>query len=646
MFASAPMKKLFIMVLDQDVRHATRAMGRAGVVHLSETPAGESEGVRAYGDAAGLLQEIDALAGRAAVVMRQLQVKRGDFALEEREEIFAPLLVERQLDALERELGKSSTEMEALGGELAEVDRTLHELKGLEAFEIPMEEVGGYNFLHFALGEATEAQMEKLREMAGRRTLIIPYGVEGDRQRFVAVTEKKGRFALGTALEKSEAGRREIRGSYVGRASAILERARQRRRELEGTRERVDGEIRALRERHGARLLSLDEALRTERAVVSAERNFARTSKTFLITGWVPADRLAALIETLRRVTANRVVVNATDPAGEEPPVLLRSHAWLEPFASLVSAYDVPNYREVIPTLFAAIAFLIMFGLMFADVGQGALLILAGLVMVRRSKSKAMEQGGRLFTLAGGSAVVFGFLCGSVFGREDVIHALWLVPIEGENIQRFLVTAVFFGVALISVGIILSIINRFRRRDFYRAVLDKTGVVGGIFYWGAVGLVIKAAVMGSASVGRGEILVLIALPLTILFFREPIHAMLTRRRALYHGGVVAGVMEAVVELLETLTSYLANTISFVRVGAFGLAHAGLFMAIFALEKMVKGTHGATVPSILILILGNALSIGLEGMVVVIQVLRLEYYEFFGKFFIGGGMKYEPFRTTG
>jgi len=614
------------------------------VVHLASTPLDEAPGLSRCAGLEKVTRELDKLAHRAQTLMRKLRIEPGDFAPEPSEEIFAPLLAERPLDVMEREVAGVVSALEATESEMQEIQRTTRELEGLDALGVPVEQIPRFTFLHFALGEATGEQMTKLKRLIGRRALVLPYGSEGDKERFVAVTDKKGRFALATAIEKSEASPKEIDKRHKGFATEILSHARDRQEALQAEEERRHAALDAFRQKYGAQLVTLANAIETERSVVTAEENYAKTRKTFIINGWVPADRLSKLVGELTEATKNHIVIEATDPGDEEPPVLLRNHPWLQPFASLVMNYDMPNYKEIVPTLFAAIAFLLMFGLMFGDIGHGSVLILLGLGLLLKGRTDALRQGGRLFIMAGAAACVFGLLYGSIFGREDLVKALWLTPIAKENTMHFLLITVFFGVGLISLGIVLSIINRFLSRDYFHAILDKTGLVGALFYWGAVGLAIKAALLGTASVRRGEVLLLIILPLAILFLREPIYAIITRRDKIYHEGAVTGIMEALVELMETITSYLANTISFVRVGAFALAHAGLFIAIFALERMVRGPHVVTVGSVLVLVLGNALAIGLEGLVVVIQVLRLEYYEFFGKFFVGGGKRYEPFTT--
>jgi len=636
-FAPAPMKKISILVLDRDLRNVARSMGRAGVIHL-ETGAGEAE----FGepvDRRAFEERLEAIKNRTASLQRALDIAPGDFEPAGDDELIAPLLAERELDVMERQTDRVDAELRGVRAEIEQLEGAVNQLEGLEELDVPVEELPSFSFLHFALGEGSDEQVSELKRSAGKTALVFSVNVRPDKERFVAVTDKKGRFALQTAIEKSGAATADISGRYKGVAMEILARCRERLTQLRETEERLQATLRGLREKYGGRLAVLARWAAIERSVLDAGESFLWTSKTCTISGWIPAVREQEVLKELRRVTGGRMVAQLSEPGDEEPPVLLRHNPLLAPFAGLVMTYSTPRYREVEPTLFVAVAFLLMFGLMFGDVGHGAVLVVMGLALLKWGATEVMRQGGMLLLLCGCSAAVFGFLFGSVFGNEDLIAPLWMTPAEPTETMRFLGYMILFGVALISLGLVLSVVNRIRTGDYYHAFLDKTGVIGALFYWGAVGLAIKAMKSGAVAINSWELILLVAAPLVILFFREPLYAIATKKKKLYHEGVLTGVMEAVVEMMETVTSFLANTISFVRIGAFALAHAMLMMAVIQLAGMSSG-----VGSVIILVLGNALAIVLEGMVVAIQVLRLQYYEFFGKFFMGGGKKYDPFTT--
>ena len=158
-------------------------------------------------------------------------------------------------------------------------------------------------------------------------------------------------------------------------------------------------------------------------------------------------------------------------------------------------------------------------------------------------------------------------------------------------------------------------------------------------YWG--GIVAVSIFLSNKPIPVKLLVGAIGVPILLLFFREPILALASRRKMVFETGVGSYIFESIIEVVEILIGYLANTVSFIRVAAFSLAHVGLFIAVFSLVDMVKGKSGGMIYSILILVLGNVGIIALEGLVVTIQAIRLEYYEFFGKFFSGGGVAYKP-----
>jgi len=242
----------------------------------------------------------------------------------------------------------------------------------------------------------------------------------------------------------------------------------------------------------------------------------------------------------------------------------------------------------------------------------------------------------------GASSVLFGILYGSVFGVETLIPTLWLKPLEG--IEVLFKVAISFGIAVVSLGIILNIVNSVRTHSFVEHFFDESGPLIGVVYWAAVGVGIKF-VLSSGRVSDKAIVLGVLTPLGIFFMQGPIMRIVGKRDQMFPEGVGTYVLEQLVETMEILMGYLANTVSFIRLAAFALAHAGLFVAVFSLAEVVGNVPGGTVLSWFVLILGNMVIILLEGLVVTIQALRLEYYEFFGKFFSGVGSKYQPARLS-
>jgi len=214
-----------------------------------------------------------------------------------------------------------------------------------------------------------------------------------------------------------------------------------------------------------------------------------------------------------------------------------------------------------------------------------------------------------------------------------------------------LVDAIAIGVAIISLGLILNIVNRFRRGDVVGGFFGKFGVFGAIFYWGVLALGIKLTVSDKAALHWAELLLLIILPLAALMLKEPIQYALARRagREPDAENIFMAFLESGMEMFEAVLSYMANTLSFIRLAAYAMSHAAILMATLLLAKEVSamaggGGLGSTAGAV-ILVVGNLLTIILEGLLATVQAIRLEYYEFFGKFFSGGGHAFQPFRLA-
>ncbi len=290
-----------------------------------------------------------------------------------------------------------------------------------------------------------------------------------------------------------------------------------------------------------------------------------------------------------------------------------------------------------------ALSYLLMFGMMFGDVGHGAVLALAGWWLWRTGR-----RLGLLLVLAGIASSGFGVVYGSYFGITAMKrYALWRDPLEGDPVALMLL-AIGIGVVMISLGQLLNIVNQFRHGRIFNGLLDKFGVAGVVFYWGTLALVTKYAAFQARGLVKWAIVLFVAVPVVGWLLKEPL-AYLLRSRAgkpTEEGGLVGAIAESAVGAFEAIFLYLANTISFVRLAGFAMSHAALLLAAFLLAADLQraGSVG-TVAGVLVIIVGNLVAIVLEGMIAAVQSLRLEYYEFFGKFYSGDGLAFRPFQLT-
>lgn len=339
-----------------------------------------------------------------------------------------------------------------------------------------------------------------------------------------------------------------------------------------------------------------------------------------LMTGWIAERDIARLKQVLNTRMAEHYVLQLRPPHAAElgnVPSAVRYPNWLGPFAGLVRNYGIPRYGEFDPTWLFAISFVLMFGMMFGDIGQGLVIALVGFAL--RGKARPFRS---LLVAAGLSATVFGFVYGSLFGSETLIEPLWVSPLHDP--VRMLAAAVFWGIGFITVAQLLTIYNRLAAGDLSRALFDAGGVAGLMLYLGAAAGVYRLAVADHFG------------NLAMLVCAASLGMILVWNWQKTHGGVVERLLTVLIESFESVIGFFSNTLSFMRVAAFSINHVALALAVFTIADNFESS-GRWIT----LVIGNIIIMVLEGAIVAIQVLRLEYYEGFSRFYSGSGRAFQP-----
>lgn len=392
------------------------------------------------------------------------------------------------------------------------------------------------------------------------------------------------------------------------------------------------------------------KAILVARLCSKIKDSFTYTQNTSFFSGWVPSESAEILEQGIKEASEGSCIIEWTqaEKVKDVPiPVQISSPKILSPFARLVTNYSIPEYKSLNPVPVVVVTYLCMFALMFADLGQGFILLLLGLYKTWDYGRNPLKKDGMinrnisaLLIYLGVASMIGGLLFGSCFGYSW-IPALWFNyhrVVNGasdglvKNVYSILGITIRFGVAVIFIGLIMNWINLYRKKRWVDLFLDKYGIAGGwlfaVGYWAASAFVKS----GYKSMPEGMFLpIAIVIGAGSLLFREPLVCILEHKRIRFD------IMEWMVQLLEVFSGYLANTLSFMRVAGLGIAHVSLMTAF---EQMADMTEDLAF-KILIMALGNVLVIAIEGLSAGIQALRLNYYEFFTKFFTGGGVVYRP-----
>lgn len=368
------------------------------------------------------------------------------------------------------------------------------------------------------------------------------------------------------------------------------------------------------------------------RKMSSITQEKAGSSVFYILCGWMSTGDVKKFLTDIKDDTKVFVITDYTEEEGAstKPPTKLKNPKILKPFELFVKMYGLPAYNEMDPTFFVALTYSFLFGAMFGDVGQGLCLVIGGALLYRYKK---MNIAG-VISIAGIFSTIFGFAYGSIFGFEEVIPGFWLKPMH--NVMTVLMISVSLGVFLIIISILINIINSIRAKDMEKLLFDCNGIAGLVFYGVLVGCVV-AMFTGNPIPGTLIIVLLLGLPLVAMFLKEPLTRLLEHKKNLIEETVTMFIIESFVEMFDVLLSYVTNSISFLRVGAFALSHAGMMSVVLTLAGVESGNTNW-----IIIILGNILVAGLEGLIVGIQVLRLEYYEMFGRFYRGTGKEFKSF----
>ena len=353
------------------------------------------------------------------------------------------------------------------------------------------------------------------------------------------------------------------------------------------------------------------------------------------VNGFVPAKNVKKFKEDFETIEAVSVDIKpANSDVRLSPPTLLKSNWFSRPFRMFVEMYGVPKYNDVDPTLLVSLSYTLLFGIMFGDVGQGVILSLVGLIAYKLFNMELGAVGIRL----GISSALFGFVFGSVFGNEEILVPMFHA-MSSENTMTLLIAAICLGIVLIIVSMSFNVVLSFKKKNYGEAILSQNGICGLVFYISVLGIVIDMFA-GIGFVNIVYILLLIALPLFLIFLKEPLIRKYVEHESMFPNGFGAFFVEGFFELFEVVLSFITNTMSFLRVGGFVLSHAGMMLVVYTLANMVGG-----VGEIAVLIFGNVFVMCLEGLIVGIQVLRLEFYEMFSRYYEGNGISFKTIKEN-
>lgn len=618
MFIKSDIRKVTIALEKDLYSDVYFALGNAGIVHLDRFPEKESTMDAEFLNEETRTKEI--VAG-TEYAMNILQIPSGDDWMPPQTEITSSNA--EFISSLKKKIERAVRLRKRIKEELDTVTRRLEYMDALNKMGVEAQFIHDSRFVRTVFGTVNEA----VGDISDKKFMIKISG--------------KYVFGLASPADFSDMLNFLNKYGFIDKSTDVSpappESLKKRAQNLQKHDVIIYKYLSCLKDEKGPAIRELNAAAATHDDVLNAVRMSFFSDKAMFITGWIDMKDKERLVAILRKICGNRYIL--TEKKDPNAPVRLRNAKLFRPFELLVKTMGMPSNSEIDPTPFTALTFILMFGLMFGDVGQGLILLMCGVVLKKFGNIKLrieLEQAGGILIACGSSAAICGLLYGSFFSSEKIIPALLFHPTE--NIMRLFFTTIVMGVIFILIGLFINIVNSILNADYTEAFLEKRGLSILIFYAAIVLFALDYQRTGQLP-ASWQIITFTILPLILFSMRGIIGPILFHEAK--PEDFTEYLIETVMGIVEIALSLFANTISFIRVGAFALSHAGLSIVTYTLAGMADPALNS-IGSILIIVLGNIFIIGFEGLICGIQSIRLEYYEFFSKFFQGNGVAFSPY----
>lgn len=524
-----------------------------------------------------------------------------------------------------------------------------HALEPFQALELDLSEILNYHYLKVRFGRISIDHYHKLEKylfddlnavfLEGSRDENYVYGC------YFAAHMETGK--VDSVFKSFHFEQMQLPKDYEGMPAVICQSIKEEAEHLDQQIQDVQRDMKEYLRTHASRLLGARQCLAELSANFDVRKMAARMENEqedyYILCGWMSEDDVESFIQETKdddRITI--VVEEGREKYFGDPPTKLKNPRFFKPFEMFIRMYGLPAHDEMDPTIFVALTYTFIFGAMFGDAGQGLCLFIGGGLLYL---TKKINLAG-IISIAGIFSTFFGFMFGSFFGFEGtIIKPIWLSPMKAMmnlpfvgQLNTVFIVAVAFGMALILLAMIFQMINAKKRGDTENLLFGPNGIAGFVFY-GFLVLTIVLYMTGHKTPGNIMMVIFLGIPVLLFLLKEPLGQMIKGKKVELEGGIGMFFVQGFFELFETMLSFFSNTISFVRIGAFAVSHAAMMEVVLMLGGI---TEGGGNPNWIVIVLGNVLVCALEGLVVGIQVLRLEYYEMFSRFYQGSGREFQPF----
>jgi len=557
-----------------------------------------------------------------------------------------------EIEKFSEEYGKMvdeiAHEFDFIQREHEELKRIIENLEFLKTYKMRLDRIGEFKHVFVKVGFIQNVFLDKLGEYLKELETVFEVKPGRIKESFVVIV---GNIDYKSNVEKALALLNFEEMKFPEWLNPDPEVA------LQDIKKRMDSNIEKTQEQY-KKLVKLHERISERKPYVSFMRDVKsslfRTKSLSLLRGWIPVKKRDALEDKVEALTGKVMYLKFEEPKHEEAiPTKLRDKGILSKFELLTLLRGIPDYYEINPTPIFMVLFVLMYGIMFGDLGGGIVISLLGVFFTSRKKAflgigrRSINRLGWIMIFSGAVAAFFGVLYGEVFLfeshlLEEIRSALYLPALgplsEPEKLTQMIVVSLIFGVIQLIVALGFGFVNKLSKEGLVEAVFNGKGLLGLIYYISGVILAVNI-ISGGMNINTllyPENIPFVAIclaSLALIFFSPLIVSILKKHKS----HLIEKIFEGFGEAIEIFIGLLANSFSYIRVAAFALVHAALGISAAMLSQTASPIVGY--------LLMNFIAIALEGFVVGIQSLRLLYYEFSTKFYTGGGVVYRPLKLT-
>ncbi|MEE9440784.1 MAG: V-type ATP synthase subunit I [Candidatus Thermoplasmatota archaeon] len=556
------------------------------------------------------------------------------------EEMFSH--IEGVLGEIEKNILENDQKLQYLDEQKQKINQDVEQINYLKDFDIDISDVGESKYVLIKTGKTLDLDsLQSEIEKIDRTTLYSKQFGSG----------KKIEWAIIVAIhildkEKVEKICREQLIEFdlkelSGHPKDILKSLKKEIADIKKEKKQIITHLRKYAEKELHELRTLKEEIQLERVRREISKNFAKTNTTYLINGWIIEKNEKILKAAVENTAKGCVIYSSQTPSAnpDNPPTYIETPKWAAAFKTFLDMFATPKYNEINPTIIMGIFFVLFFGVMLGDAGYGLVILLLSLYGYKKfSKySELIKNWSFMGILLGLTTTVVGFLTNSFFGdliprffysSPDIpLYSLQLgglhLPIEPlRDPLTILVIALLFGLIHLNIGILLAIYQCLKNKDYNILITNHFSWVllqiGG-------GLLIGDMLLHLLSLGTMEFYFSMALVVIGLILR------------LKHAGPLG---------FFDITGFVGDWLSYARLLALGLATAGMALAFNIVAKLFADMMPIEIVGLIImvilLVLTHAINLGLQTLGAGVHSLRLQYVEFFNRFYEGGGHEFKPF----